>query len=106
MSLHKIARSIAPCALAIVRSVQHFALLGMASLLAVVRSVLLSLLVVFEPIFSFFLSAIAALGIVTAVVFETSAVGETFPFLLTFAFSVGSAMALMAYRVVLRSLTS
>lgn len=84
--------------------VQCVLLLALTALLNVVRGTLLSLLVIFEPLVTLVLSASAALGIVTAIVFETSVVGESFPFIFMVAFSTSSAMLLMAYRAARRLL--
>lgn len=80
-------------------------LLGGAALLHLLRATLFALLRIFQPFVSFALSAIAVLGVLTAITMEASATAETFPFWGMMAFSLASAMLLALYHALLTFLS-
>lgn len=80
-------------------------LMGGAALLHVLRATLFALLHIFQPFVSFALSAIAVLGLLTAITMEASATAETFPFWGMMAFSLACAMLLALYDTLLRFLS-
>ena len=80
-------------------------LMGGAALLHILRATLFALLHIFQPFVSFALSAIAVLGLLTAITMEASATAETFPFWRMMAFSLASAMLLALYDTLLRFLS-
>lgn len=80
-------------------------LLGSAALLFVVRATVLAFLLMFQPFVCFVLSAIAVLGVLSAVTIEASATAETFPFWSMMGFALACAMLLGVYHALLRFLS-
>jgi hypothetical protein len=62
-----------------------------------VRLPFVGLLVLLEPIVRFLCSLVMVLGVITAVVFEISAVGPRFPFLWVLALSLAFGVVLFLY---------
>jgi hypothetical protein len=75
----------------------HPALNALARMLTIVRFPLVALLLLLEPLVNVVCGAVAVLGVLVAVVFEISAVGPRFPFLLVTAIALASGVLLLLY---------
>jgi ABC-type polysaccharide/polyol phosphate export permease len=69
-----------------------------------VRLPILAVLVILEPIVRFVLATVALLGIITAILFESSAAAPTFPFWGMIGFSIGCVLVLALYYALMRLL--
>lgn len=98
------AREIAWVASRLARWVARACGLCLWSAICVVRLTLGMVLAILEPLVSLVLSGLVVLGLLTAVLFEASAISATFPFWGMIAFSVGCAALLVAYYVIMNFL--
>jgi hypothetical protein len=67
-----------------------------------IRTPILAVLVLFEPIVGFVLYALAILGLLTTLLFRFAGVGAHFPFWTMLCLSLSFALAHLAYHLIIR----